>query len=843
LSLALRLARRELRGGLSRFGVFLACLALGVSIIAAVGSFTAAVDAGLRADAAALLGGDVSLRLTSRPVSDEQLAYLESRGEVSRAVRMRAMASRAEGTRSLIELKGVDAAYPLYGDLQTDPPGLEIPDLGERDGRYGAFIAPELAQRLEVGVGDVLGVGEAELAIRGIITHEPDGGGAFFSLGPRVLVNEEGLAATELVLPGSLIRYVYRIKLPEGVAPKEFTRELDERFPDAGWRVRDLTDASPRLRFFMTRMELFLTLVGLTSLLVGGLGMAGSVGSYLEGKLKTIAVFKCVGATDRLVFWVYLLQIVFLAACGVGIGLVIGALTPFFVASWAGEVLPVEPRLTVYPAPLALAAAFGLLTAVAFSLRSLFSSMQVPGAQLFRAYLDPRSGPLTRRALMAIATAALAWVAFAVLSSSDMLLALYFSLGAGVAFLLFRLLSWAAARGAARLPRTRFAPLQLALRNLHRPGAATGRIMFSIGLGLTVLVAINLINGVMRHQIEAKLPERAPSYFFIDIQPGQVDGFEETIRSFPQVSELERRPMLRARVVEIDGVPVAEVDIPKEFSWTVRSDRGLTYAAEPPDDNEIVRGEWWDPDHGDNPGDTPLISLPEDMAQAWGLDIGETVTINILGREFTVELAATRIVEWESLQMNFAIILSPGVVESAPQTHIATVYLDPPDPEVEEAILQTVADKYQNITAIHVREVLEEVASLVGGIAAAVQATAGVTLVAGVLVLAGALRAASRRRVYEAVILKVVGATGREVLASLTLEYAMQGALAGLAAAILGTIGAWLTATRIMELEWVFLPGAVVWTILLGVALCLVLGLFGVRGALRQKPGPLLRNE
>ncbi len=836
---ARRIAGRELRGGVKGFRTFLACLALGVAAIAGIGSLSTAVIAGLELDARALLGGDVDIRTIHRPASAEQIAWLKAHGTVSRIIDMRAMARTTDGAaRSLISLKAIDGRYPLYGKLVFDPPASAATALGMQDGVWGAAAARGLLERLGLGLGDDVRVGDATYRIRAVIAREPDraGGTRRIILGPRLLVASASLPATRLIRPGSLLHYHYRVKLPPGTLLAAWRQALRTAFPDAGWRVRDRTNANPGIRSFIDRTALFLTLVGLTALLVGGVGIGNSVQNFLAGKSSVIATLKCLGAPARLIFQIYFIQISVMALGGIAAGLAVGGVFPALIAGALSDWLPVPARISFYPIPLLTAAAFGVLTAFAFSLWPIARACLVPAGSLFRDLVAParqRPGPAV---IAATAVAILALAGLAVYTAHDRGIALWFVAGSVVAVGLFRAAAWAVRRLARRGSGTKRAVLRLALANLHRPGAPTGSILLALGLGLTVLMAIALIEGNLTRQIEETMPARAPGLYFIDIQPGQSAGFARIVRGVAGFRSLKQVPMLRGRITAIDGVPAATAKVSPDSAWVVRNARGLTWARTPPDGARVVAGKWWPADYAG----PPLISLDERTAKGFGVAIGDSLTINILGRPITARIANLRRIEWGTLRMHFVVIFSPGVIEAAPQTYIASVHIAP---ESEAALEKAVVDRFANISAIRVREVLKSVAEIMQRIAAAVRLTAGITVLAGVLVLGGAVAAGHRRRVYDAVVLKVLGATRADVLRVFLAEFGLLGLAATAIAAVIGSVAAWAVITQVMHVDWVFLPGALAVTISASLGLTLIVGFAGTWRALGQKAAPMLRNQ
>lgn len=836
--IALRLARRELRTGLKGFRIFLACLALGVAAIAAVGSVSSAMMAGLEGDSRRILGGDVALRMVHQPAPPEALEYLEASGDVSTVVSMRAMA-RGDGgeTSSLVELKAVDDPYPLVGTLDLDRDMTLADALAPRDGVHGAVAEESLARRLEIAVGDRLRLGESTLELRALITTEPDRLVNFASFGPRLMVSDAAVAETGLVQVGSLVRHYYRIVLPAGADRQAWIADLEERFPDAGWRLSSLENATPGYDNFVSRVTLFLTLVGLTALLVGGVGVAMAVRSYLDGKTETVATLKCLGAPSGLVFRTYLLVVCILAAAGTAIGLAVGALAPMVAAQLAAPLLPFTIPVAVYPAPLALAALFGMLTAVAFSLWSLGRVCEVKAAQLFRSAIAPLGGRPRLPYLVALVAAIGLLAALAIFTASDPWLATAFIIGSVAAVALFLAASWVIMTLARKAGRPRDPELRMALANLHRPGAPTPGVVLALGLGLTVLVTIALIQANLSRQVDERIPDVAPAFFFIDIQPHQTDRFLELLRGIDGVGNIQTTPMVRGRITHLNGQPADEASVAPDASWVLRGDRGLTYSATPPENSEVVEGTWWPADYAG----PPLVSFDANLAEGLGVGIGDTMTLNILGRPMTVEIGNLRKIDWGSLGMNFTFVFAPGTLEAAPHSVIATVHVD--DPSLEAAVQRAVTDALPNVTAIRVKDALEGANRILSAVSIAVRATAAVTLVAGTLVLAGAIAAGHARRVRDAVVLKVLGATRMRIVKTYLLEYGLLGLSTAAIASLVGSIAASVVVVQVMRGDFVLPPGVLALTALLAMGITVSFGFVGTWRALGQRPAPMLRNE
>ncbi len=842
--LAWRMARRELRAGLTGFKIFLGCLAVGVAAIAGVGTISASVTGGLNADAKNLLGGDIDLRFHNHPNNDAQDKYLKGNSAaLSRVLELRAMAApvnaRNDGARgrSLIELKGVDDAYPLSGKMVLSPKQALKNALEENeDGSFGAVVDSNLLKRLGLDIGGRVKVGEAILTLTATIKTEPDRVASVLSFGPRLMVSLAALEASKLVRPGSQIHYHTRVLLADDVDSRQWRDDLNETFPSAGWRVRAPDEAAPGIRRFIERMTLFLSFVGLTALLVGGIGATNAVSGYLDGKTATIATFKCVGAPGVLVFRIYLLQVMMLGLLGIAIGLLFGGGLPAIGLHLIAGQMPVAPDIGFYPEPMILAAVFGFLTTLTFALWPLGRAREVPAATLFRDRIQPSNLKPSRGVLFAAIAGVIVLALLTIVTASDQYFSYWFVGGAIVTVALLRLGAALLVCWAARKRRAKNAELRLAIANIHRPSTNAPSIVLSLGLGLSVLVAVALIQGNMSYQINERLPDEAPAFFFIDIQPGQVADFDKTVTGVKGAKGFKRMPSLRGRIVKIDGVPVEKVNVAKDSQWAINGDRALTSSAIPTEGSKMIEGEWWPKDYSG----PPIISLDSGLARGFGVGIGDTLTLNVLGREIEGTITSLREIDWHSLRFDFAIIFASGPLEGAPHTHIAAVEAPA---EIEEELEDAVSGKFANITSIRVREALEAAANILEGIGQAISGTSLITIVAGVLVLAGTIAAGQRRRIYDSVIFKVLGATRGRLLRAFAFEYGILGATTGIIAAAIGTLTAWAVMVFLMRTEWVFLPEVVVITVAICLFVTVAAGYLGTWKALGEKASTHLRNE
>lgn len=833
LRLAWRFALRELRGGLKGFRIFLACLALGVAVIAAIGSIRASIETGLSREGATILGGDAELNFTYRFATEDERAWLEQNAErYSEIAEFRSMAVVGE-ERGLTQVKAVDDLYPLKGEMQLTPPMPLAAALDGAAGLPGAVMDRVLADRLGLAPGDSFRLGTQEFRLTALIALEPDAAASGFELGPRTMVRTADLDASGLLQPGTLFDTKYRMDLPAGHDLDALQADAEARFESTGLRWRDARNGAPGITNFVERLGAFLVLVGLSGLAVGGVGVSAAVRAYLATKTGTIATLRTLGAERQVIFLTYFLQIGALALLGVAIGLGLGGLGPVLLGPLIAAQLPFPAVFSIYPSALAEAALYGLLTAFVFALWPLARAERIRAASLFRDAFASRTRLPAPRYLLATALALGLLVGLAAWFSGSAQLTLWTAgglMGALVVLLIAALgIGYLARRGAQ--PARGYPALRWALSSIGSARDGAVPAVLALGLGLTVLAAIGQIDGNMRRAIAGNLPDVAPSYFFVDIQREQMPGFLERVENDPAVTRVENAPMLRGVLTRINGQPATEV---AGDHWVVRGDRGITYAAARPENTTVTAGTWWPEDYSG----PPQISFAAEEAEELGLSLGDTLTLNILGRDITGTITSLRNVDFSTAGMGFVMVLNEAALAGAPHSFIATVYAEE---QAEAAILRDLAREMPNITAIRVRDALDRVAGILNQLAAATAYGAAATLLTGFLVLLGTAAAGEPARRYEAALLKTLGAPRRQILTSFALRSALLGAAAGLVALAAGIGGAWAVNAYVFETSYaVIWPNAIL-VISGGVLTTLLAGLIFALRPLAAKPARILR--
>ncbi|MDO8296413.1 MAG: FtsX-like permease family protein [Caulobacter sp.] len=837
--LSLRFALRELRSGVAGFRIFLACLALGVAAIAAAGSTADAFRAGLAVQAREILGGDLRVTVDRRLFTPAEQARFNALGRTAFSAAASAMAEAPSGERRLVELRGVSGAYPLAGRVELrGAPSLAAAFAPEGDAA-GAAVEQELLDRLHLKLGDRFLVGEASFVVRAVLVQEPDRLGRGFALGPRVLTTLAAVEKGGFLQPGlPNTNEAVRIALKPRYATNAGIDALVKALKKDGFEARGRNEAAGGFKRLIDQLEYFLGFIGLASLVAGGLGVAGAVSAYLEQRKPSIAVLKALGAEGALIRNLYLIQIAVLSALGVGIGLAIGSVAPLVLGQLAADELPVPALFAVYPMPLLKAALFGLLAAAAFSLAPLARARATPPSSLFRRDLTGRLafGPEVVVALLAGAgLAGLAVVTAPTPTAAGVMIA-------GVA-LSFGLL-WALGRGAAllagRLRGFATGAVRIGIANLAGPRSAARTAAPAIGLGVALLAAVVLIQSSLLAQVSEVAPKTAPAMVFTDIPGDRAAEFDAAVgEAFG--APLTPRNWLRApfttgRVVRIKGQPVDLEAIKQSERWAFDNDIQISVIGPEPTESGVVEGRWWPADHAGE----PLIAMEIDAARGAGLKVGDSVTLNVLGRELDAKVAVLRKVDWGGFGPAFPIIVNPSALEGAVLRHVA---IAKGDKAQEAAVTRALGRDFPMVNVISVREQLEAATEMLDRLVLAVQGAASVAALAGLLVLAGAIAAGARARAREAATLKVLGGSRLQILTAYGVEYGAVGLIAGLAGVALGYAAAWPVVVKVFEAEW-----SVDWAgvaTLLGAAagLATLGGLLAAMQALSKRPAPVLRAE
>jgi len=837
----MRFAVREMRAGLRGFAVFFSCLVLSVVAIASVSGVSKLIEDEFGRQGRTLLGGDVRITITQDTPTADEMAAFAAQGRFASSIWMRSMARNIKKDRQqLVEIKAVDEAYPLYGTFETAPAGDFSSLFAPHDGIAGVVLAPALLQRLGAEIGDRIEIGTQIFSIRGVVENEPDLLSEGLQLGLRVFMAKEAITATGLLQEGSLYAHIYKIAMP-GVsddAIDAFGAQLKQNFPDRTWNIRSRANAAPALEVNIKRFLQFLTLVGLTALIIGGTGVAQAVSSYLNKKREVIAIFKTLGASGSFILLTYLIQIMMISLMAIAVGLSFAAFVPSVVKQILRSFLPVSEGFVFYPIPLLVGAGFALLSVLAFSLIPLGRAKGSHVTSLLRSSGLEGERPLPIFYRFASIFLLLTMAALARQLGDDRRLALIFIVAIAGVFGLLKLLDLLIETWARRFAHSRFLGLRLALGNIYRPGSLTAAVVRSLGLGLTLLVALTSLDGNLRKQLSDANLEQAPAFFFLDVASTDEQKFQENLAHLAPQGQVHMMPMLRARLTHLKGVAAELADIDEDGRWVLRGDRNVGFSHHLPEEAVLVKGTWWQEDYNG----PPLVSFSAREAAWLKLDIGDVVSVNVLGRIIEARIANLRTVDWDSMRMNFVMIFSPNSFIGAPYTYLATLTL-PPDAAQEAAIALKLGQDFPAITLISTRDILQNARDLMDQIGLSVRVSAAIVLLTSILVLAGALSAGNERRAQMAVVLKILGARRIHLIGAFILEYAILGILTAIFAFIAGsTAGIWVARLRMNLSQADLMPETAILVLAVALILSVGLGLVSTWHILGQKPARALRE-
>ncbi len=826
-----RISRRDLSARIRGLRLLAICLFLGVATLAAIGSLTAGIADELSKRGQTILGGDVEIGIAQREATQAEMAAMRKAGLVSETVRLRAMAigPAADSSSLLAELKAIDGAYPHYGALTLrDGATVKAPAKGD------IYIGQSLSERLDMQTGGTVRFGEARFKIAGIIAVEPDRLGEGFTLGPVAIINMKSLPDTGLIQPGSMYEAKYRIKLAANEDAAAVAKSLEAQFPSAGWDITDRSNGAPGTRRFIERMGQFLTLVGLAALVIAGIGVGNGVSSYLASKRASVATLKVTGADSGTIFRIYMLQILTVAAGAILTGLVVGSVMPMVIGGVAGDILPVAPGFNLHPLPLLVSAIYGLLIAIAFALPPLARARTVPAAGLFRAIVEGNAR-IDRRSTLWVVSAILAIIALAVATAREPLFSLAFIGAAFGLLLLLTGIAWLLRFIALRVPRPK-APLpRLALANLHRPGAQTQALVVALGLGLTLFVTLAAIQTSINNEIKNSVPDRAPSFFALDIPREGKAQFRQMVTEADPKASINMIPALRGTIVEFGGQRVDQLEELPEGAWILNGDRGLTYSGVMPNGSEIVAGAWWPEDYKG----PALVSLEAEAAESLGVGVGDSLTISLLGVEIPAKIASLRTVKWDNFGLNYVMVFSPGSLDAAPHNMVATLTVSK---QAERILAKSIPPAFPSSSLIEVGEVTAQITILLSQMAQAIAAAASIAILAGIAVLVGAIAAARQSRIYDSVIMKMLGSTRRQILGAQALEYGILAVVLGLVSLLLGMLAAYYVVVEIFDFSFAPDYSILALTLIGGAGLTFVLGIVGSLPILAARPSEALRS-
>jgi putative ABC transport system permease protein len=845
----------DLKGDLRRFGVLLACLALGTCTIAAVGSVGAALQDAIVRDATKLMGGDIEISRSDRRATADERAFFETLGGVAEEDDSNGRATAGDNS-AFLDIVAVDGDYPLVGSVDSPqlPNGEKPADLlAPRDGVWGAIVNPIILDRLGIGIGGRFSIGATQYEARGTLGSLPDGAARGFHLGLTALISVDALTATPDArppLPGMLTQYRYKIVLKNLVADNALeayaagAKAVADHFNDPQWVTRNPKQAAGDLARYYDVFTEFLLIVGLSALLVGGVGVSNAVSAYIIERQRSIATMRSLGATGSRIMVHFLVQLGILSLIGIVVGVVLGAVSTALALPVLGRILAVDLPPAVYPVALLTAVGFGMLVAFGFSYVPILRAQKLKPAMLFRsvggAMEQLRWGEIVKpKALLPLlVTAALIYV-LALSTTNNLALVNWYTGGVVGAFLLLRLAGFLLQLLLRQIPPLPSTSIRNALKAVYRPGSPAPVVILSLGLGLAMLLLIVLVDNNTRNQLQGEVARDAPTYLATDLFPDEVDELTQIAKTNKDFAKFVPAPMFRGKVLSINGVPSGQIKTTEEGSFLLggatNKDIPMTWAGDLPAQSTVVAGQWWGKDYSG----PPLVSLRSTTVASLGLKIGDKLEFDLYNQKITATLANIRDFQWQS-GMNFMVTFSPHALDGLPGSFMGGVYAAP---GATIPVGRLLAQQYPDLTFIPIGDALSQAADILDQLSTAVDIVGGLAVINGLLVLAGTMAAGRAQREADAVINKVLGATRGDVIKAFVLEYSILGAFAAAIAAVLGVIGAWAITIYALQVGYGIDIPLIIAVIILTVMLTIATGAATTWGALSTKPAQYLRTE
>ncbi len=832
-----KIAWKEFSGSLARFRVFLACLGVGAFAIAGAGSVTESFRQGLNAQAIMLLGGDVAFTAARRVATDIERDWLADVGDVSETASLRLMASSGQ-ERKQADVRAVDNAFPHLGNVVLVGTSSLKDALKIENERWGIAVSQSFLDGLNVEIGDDVELGGVKARITARLVSEPDRLGDPGSFQPSALIALEAVKQAGRLEKGQLSRSQYLIKTIKPVDFLELETGLKGALGEDAIELRKPEDAVDGLGELLDLLESFLSVVGIASLIAGGIGITQATGAFLESRIGSIASLKAFGARASDIRIIYGLQLLWLSALGAMIGVALGASTPFAVDLLAGDLIPLPQLAEIYPEPLVFAFVLTLLTAAGFALPALGRARLTPPVVLFRS-MDAFSPSFVKSSETAFACmAGVALLVGAILMNERSTMTALLLFGACLSYAVFLLLAYLIKIGAARMRKDAQGARRLMWSNLAGPGSLAPLIAPSLGLGVAILTLVVSVQSNLLRQIGETAPENAPSLVFSQIANEDAEALDEILKTYgidtDDVDVYQRVPILQARITSLNGAPIIEENIADSERWVIGREIGVTYLQEPPKDVEMLSGKWWDADYSG----PLLVSVEAGVARGLGITVGDTIGFRISGRDLIANVASIRKVDWGGFSVNRPFVFSPGVLSNANPQHFAIARVRQ---EMEAELIRALGRSHPDVIIFQVREALANVRKVMGDISIAINAIAAVVCVAGMLVLVGALITIENKRRIESAILKSYGATRSNLLWLYASEVGVAGASAVLIGVLIGVAASYPIVVNVFEAKWSapWLPISII--VLSATIVCIMGGLVVGLKLLSEKPSRTLR--
>ena len=776
-----KLSIKELRGSFSEFKIVITSIFLGVFIISAVGSLSENLKFEINDQRSELLGGSFELSTTYQKFPQKIKKWLEVNGKTSEVIELRTMLSSNKNSivkRRLVELKAVDENWPLVGNISIKPEQSLNQSINNTNFN-GVLIDKNVKNQLNLNLGDMLNLGDSKIIIKGILKKEPDRMFSFATFGSRVLLSIKTLQKTNLIIPGSLVKYKIKFIPNEKNINLSYLSKLVE---GTNISIRDVNSSTNNFNNFIERTSLFISMVGLITLLISGIGISSGVKGYIIKKIKNIAILKSLGAKNTQVFLIYLFQVMVIFLLSIIPALLAGISIPFLLSPIISSELFDTFQARIFLQPIIISFSFGLIVCLLFTIIPIARTYEIKPIQLIRYSAHNIHNQNSKNIKIFIIFLICLLCYLTVIMTNDIKLSVYIFTSIVISFIILSVFTNLYFYILKKINFKIGSLSELVRKSIISKNSFSKAIVVSFSIGLSLLISLNIIEESLDNKISKTINQEAPNHFLIDIQPNQIETIKKIASASKDVLFLNSQPMLRGRITEINDIKVENLKVNKDVQWVLKRDRAFSWTNERPESTKLISGEWWKKDYNG----PLLVSIGDKIAKGMNLKIGDNIRFNILGRNFEATIFNTREIIWENMNINFIFVLSESSLTNAPHTWIASTTSD--DKEINNGFIEKVVNEFSNISSISIEESYKAIKSILNLLIIIINSIALITLLSGVIVLAGILDVSKKDKLYEIAIFKILGASPKKISLLWLYEYLIIGLMASLISLLIGCV-------------------------------------------------------
>ena len=776
-----KLSIKELRGSFNEFKIVITSIFLGVFIISAVGSLSENLKFEINDQRSELLGGSFELSTTYQKFPQKIKRWLEVNGKTSEVIELRTMLSSNKnsiGKRRLVELKAVDENWPLVGNISIKPEQSLNQSINNTNFN-GVLIDKNVKNQLNLNLGDMLNLGDSKIIIKGILKKEPDRMFSFATFGSRVLLSIKTLQKTNLIIPGSLVKYKIKFIPNEKNINLSYLSKLVE---GTNISIRDVNSSTNNFNNFIERTSLFISMVGLITLLISGIGISNGVKGYIIKKIKNIAILKSLGAKNTQVFLIYLFQVMVIFLLSIIPALLAGISIPFILSPIISSELFDTFQARIFLQPIIISFSFGLIVCLLFTIIPIARTYEIKPIQLIRYSAHNIHNQNSKNIKVFIIFLICLLCYLTVIMTNDIKLSVYIFTSIVISFIILSVFTNLYFYILKKINFKIGSLSELVRKSIISKNSFSKAIVVSFSIGLSLLISLNIIEESLDNKISKTINQEAPNHFLIDIQPNQIETIKKIASASKDVLFLNSQPMLRGRITEINDIKVENLKVNKDVQWVLKRDRAFSWTNERPENSKLISGEWWKKDYNG----PLLVSIGDKIAKGMNLKIGDNIRFNILGRNFEAKIFNTREIIWENMNINFIFVLSESNLQNAPHTWIASSTSN--NKEINNEFIEKVVNQFSNISSISIEESYKAIKSILKLLIIIINSIAFITLLSGVIVLAGILDVSKKDKLYEIAIFKILGASPKKISLLWLYEYLIIGLMASLISLLIGCV-------------------------------------------------------